>query len=113
MVKIGILNIHTGYDENSWFVDTFTYGKIRENINDCYTEVNINSVEDLMVNLYNYLQPSEHTVLNVTDLAYSHNSVIQSIYNLSQDTSDSQYNKLASQLTRNINVNGYMILLNN
>jgi hypothetical protein len=111
MVKIGILNIHSGYDENLWYVDTFTYGKIRENINEYYTEVNINSVEDLMLNVYNYLQPTEHTVLNITDLTYNYNTVIQSIYNICQDINDSKFNKLASQLTKNINVNGYMILI--
>lgn len=111
MVKIGILNLHHGYDETSWFVDTFVYGKVRENIIEHYDEININSFEDLMNTLYNYLQPSETTVLNVTDLAYNNTHVIQSIYNICQDVNQPNFNKLASQITKNILVQGTMILI--
>ena len=31
-IKVGILDIHQGYDESEWYVDTFTYSKIRDNI---------------------------------------------------------------------------------
>jgi len=110
-VKIGVLNINQGYDEVAWYVDTFEYGKIRENLIDSYTEIYIESIEELFGNLYNYLQPSEHTVLNITDLAYTKNSVIQGIYNICVDINTPNYNKLASQLTHNINVEKSMILI--
>lgn len=110
-VKIGILNINPGYDEVSWFVDTFEYGKIRENIYESYTELYIESVEELFTNLYKYLQPNEHTILNITDLAYTKNSLIQGIYNICSNTNSPYSNKLASQLTRNINVEKSMILI--
>ena len=58
-IKIGILDVHSGYDESSWYVDTFTYGKIRENICDCYTELDIYSFQDLATAIYENLKPED------------------------------------------------------
>ena len=110
-IKIGILDVHSGYDESSWYVDTFTYGKIRENICDCYTELDIYSFQDLATAIYENLKPEEHTVLNITDLVYTKDYVIQGIYNICQDLSHLRFNKLASQMTKNINVQGCMLLI--
>lgn len=110
MVKIGILDIHQGYDEVEWFVTTFDYGKIRENVRENYNEININSIEELMVNINNYLKPNETTVLNITDLYYNDKYVIQAIYSICDNDKSPTFNKLASQLTKNINVSSNMIL---
>ena len=110
-IKVGILDIHEGYDESNWYVDTFTYSKIRDNISEYYSEIEIEHFNDFANIIYNKLKPEEHTVLNITDLVYTKNYVIQGIYNVCQDLKHPSFNKLASQLTKNINVQGCMILI--
>lgn len=110
-IKIGILDIHNGYEENTWFVDTFTYGNIHENISENYKEVKIRNFDDLMLNINIYLKPNETSVLNITELYYDDSVVIQCIYNICEDVNNPTLNKLASQLTKNINVKGNMIFI--
>ena len=99
-IKVGILNIHEGYDESNWYVDTFTYSKIRDDISDYYKDTEIECFNDLANIIYNNLKPKEHTILNITDLVYTKDYVIQGIYNICQDLKHPSFNRLASQLTK-------------
>lgn len=111
MIKIGVLNNHTGYDETSWYVSTFEYSKIRENIDEYYEEIPINSMEELFFIISNYLKPDENTTLNITDVYYNEKYVIQCIYMICNDRKNHNFNVLASQITKNTNVSNSMIFI--
>jgi hypothetical protein len=110
MISVGILDIHDGFGEESWFINNFTYTKLSDEIKDSIKFQNISSINELFI----LLQTSGITpdkLLGISDVDYNESYVYQTIYAQSDKTTDSDFNKLASQIVRDVNVNGRMIFI--
>jgi hypothetical protein len=110
MVKIGLLGLNDAYLNEDWYINNFSYKNVKDTIID-FTQIELNSEEDIFNSIEKYLKPNEHSMMNITDLLYDDNYVFQSIYKSSEDTTREDYNGLGSQLTRNNNVCGVILLI--
>jgi hypothetical protein len=113
-VTIGILDIHEGFGEETWFINNFSYTKLSDELKDSIKFEKIKSIEDLFILLQlSGLTPDK--LIGISDVEYNEFNIYQTIYaqsdNKNTDTDDQQFNKLASQIVRDVNVNGRMIFI--
>jgi len=109
-VTIGILDVHEGFGEESWFINNFTFTKLSDELKDSIKFVKIESINDL----FTVLQESGLTpdkLIGISDVEYNEFNVYQTIYAQTDKTDDKDFNKLASQIVRDVNVNGRMIFI--
>ena len=110
MVKIGLLGLNDAYLNEDWYINNFSYKNVKDTIID-FTQIELNSEEDIFNSIEKYLKPDEHSMMNITDLLYDDNYVFQSIYKSSGDMTREDCNGLGSQLTRTNNVCGVVLLI--
>lgn len=114
MVKIGILNNeHTGYSENQWTLQTFENDTLRNDISSYFTNYEISSLSELFDLINNYLlkdQP-KGTFIDIKDIYFNQNYVIQTIAISCNDDKIHNYNRLGTQLVGGQHICGNMILI--
>lgn len=109
-VTIGILDVHEGFGEEKWFINNFLYTNLSDELKDSIKFEKINSINDLFTILQlSGLTPDK--LIGISDVEYNDLYVFQTIYVQSDKTTDSDFNKLATQIVRDINVNGRMIFI--
>ena len=109
-VTIGILDVHEGFGEEFWFINNFTFTKLSDELKDSIKFVSIESINDLFTILQlSGLTPDK--LIGISDVEYNENTVYQTIYVQTDKTTDNDFNKLATQIVRDINVNGRMIFI--
>jgi len=109
-VTIGILDIHDGFGDETWFINNFTYTKLSEELKDSIKFVKIESINDL----FTILQSSGLTpekLIGISDVEYNENTVFQTIYEQTDKTTVNNFNKLATQIVRDVNVCGKIIFI--
>jgi hypothetical protein len=110
MVKIGILGLNDAYNNEDWYINNFSFKNVKDNIVD-FVQVNIENKDDIYNAIGQYILPDETSMMNITDLHYDKDYVLQSIYKSHNDSSDPHENYLGSQLTRTHRVRGHMMFI--
>ena len=109
-VTIGILDVHEGFGEESWFINNFFYTKLSDELKDSIKFEKIESIEDLFILLQlSGLTPDK--LIGISDVEYNEFNVYQTIYAQTDKITDPNFNKLASQIVRDVNVCGKMIFI--
>lgn len=109
-VSIGILDIHEGFGEETWSINNFFYTKLSDELKDSIKFVKISSINELFVILQlSGLTPDK--LIGISDVEYNENTVFQTIYAQTDNTTDLNFNKLATQIVRDVNVSGRMIFI--
>ena len=109
-VTIGILDIHEGFGDETWFYNNFSYTKLLDELKDSIKFEKISSI----TNLFGVLQSSGITpdkLVGISDVEYNEYNVYQTIYAQTDNKLDPNINKLASQIVRDIPVVGRMIII--
>jgi hypothetical protein len=110
MVKILIFHENECYNSEDWFINNFSFKKIKDDGLE-FSLVEMKNKEDIFDNIGLYIQPNDKSIMNITDLYYDKDYVYQAIYKSCTDNKISTYNGLGSQLTRSQSVDGSMILI--
>jgi hypothetical protein len=110
MVKILIFQENECYNSEDWFINNFSFKKIKDDGLE-YSLVEMKNKEDIFDMIGLYIKPDDKSIMNITDLYYDNDYVYQTIYKSCTDTKISTYNGLGSQLTRSQSVDGSMILI--
>lgn len=109
-VTIGILDVHEGFGEETWFINNFLFSKLSDELKDSIKFESIESINDLFTILQlSGLTPDK--LIGISDVEYNENTIYQTIYAQTEKTTDLDFNKLASQIVRDVNVNGRMIFI--
>ena len=103
-VSIGILDIHDGFGDETWFINNFTYTKLSDELKEYIHFEKISSINDLFIVLHNSGITTDK-FCGISDVEYNESYVYQTIYVQTNNTTDLEFNKLASQIVRDINVN--------
>lgn len=109
-VSIGILDIHDGFGDETWFINNFTYTKLSDELKEYIHFEKISSINDLFIILEKSGITSDKFA-GISDVEYNESYVYQTIYVQTDKTTEPSFNKLASQIVRDINVNGRMIFI--
>jgi hypothetical protein len=109
MVKIGILGVNDAYNNEDWYINNFSFKNVKDNITD-FKQEEVNLEKDIFSYIQQYIKPNESTMMNITDLYYDCNYVIQTIYECCE-TEGAEYNALGSQLIRDHKAKGFMLLI--
>jgi hypothetical protein len=109
-VTIGILDVHEGFGEETWFINNFLYTKLLDELKDSINFKSIESINDLFTILHLSGLTSDK-LIGISDVEYNDLYVFQTLYVHTDKTTDSDFNKLASQIVRDVNVNGKMIFI--
>lgn len=109
-ITIGILDIHDGYGDETWFYNNFTYSKLSEELKDNLELKQIETINDLF-NSFQLFGITPDKSIGISDVDYNESYVYQTIYAQADDTTNSEFNKLATQIVRDVNVNGRMIFI--
>jgi len=110
MVLIGILDVHEGFGEESWFINNFTFTKLSDELKDSIKFEKIETIQDLFMLLQlSGLTPDK--LIGISDVEYNEFNVYQTIYAQTDKTTESDFNKLATQIARDVNVCGKMIFI--
>jgi hypothetical protein len=109
-VTIGILDIHDGFNEESWYINNFSYTKLSDELKDyiCFKKI------DSLNELFQTLQESGITpdkFIGISDVEYNESYVTQCFYAQTDKTTEPDFNKLGSQIVRDGNVCGKMIFI--
>jgi hypothetical protein len=110
MVKILIFHENECYNSEDWFINNFSFKKIKDDGLE-YSLIEMKNKEDIFDNIGLYINPNDKSIMNITDLYYDNDYVYQAIYKSCTDTKIPTYNGLGSQLTRSQSVDGSMILI--
>ncbi len=110
MVKVGILGLNDCYNNEDWYINNFSFKNVKDNIID-FSQINMESKEDIFNIIGQYIQPDETSMMNITDLYYDKDYVMQAIYKSHENSSDPEDNGLGSQLTRTHKVKGSMLFV--
>lgn len=109
-VTIGILDVHEGFGEEKWFINNFLYTNLLDELKESIKFKKINSINDLFTILQEIgLTPDK--LIGISDVEYNDLYVFQTIYAQTDKTTDLNFNKLATQIVRDVNVNGRMIFI--
>jgi hypothetical protein len=109
-VIIGILDIHDGFNEESWFINNFTYTKLYDELKEYIHFQNISSLNDLFVEL-NKSGITPDKFVGISDVEYNESYIFQCFYVQTDKTTEPDFNKLGTQIVRDINVNGKVIFI--
>lgn len=110
MVKILIFHENECYNSEDWFINNFSFKKIKDDGLE-YSMVELKNNQEIFDKIGYYIQPDDKSIMNITDLYYDKAYVYQAIYKSCTDNKISTYNGLGSQLTRSQSVDGSMILI--
>ncbi len=110
MVKVGILGLNDCYNNEDWYINNFSFKNVKDNIID-FSQINMETKEDIFNIIGQYIQPDDTSMMNITDLYYDKDYVMQAIYKSHENPSDPEDNGLGSQLTRTHKVKGSMLFI--
>jgi hypothetical protein len=110
MATIAILDIHDGYGDETWFYENFTYSKLSDELKEYIHFIKIKSINEIF-NLFNVIGITPDKLVGIADVDYNESYVYQTIYTQTDKVTDTNFNKLGTQILRDINVCGKMILI--
>ena len=110
MVKIGIFGLNDAYNNEDWYINNFCFKNVKVNIVD-FNQVNLENKDDIFNAINEYIQPDETSMMNITDLHYTKDYVLQAIYKSHTDSYNPEENYLGSQLIRTHKVKGKIIFI--
>jgi hypothetical protein len=103
---------HGAINNLNWHEDYLTNKKIEDEIEDFVLYEKISSTAELFMLIEKYIQPNEHTVLNISDFNYNDKTLLQAIYPHSETKDHLNLNNLATQMMQDkFYVTGAMIIL--
>ena len=78
MVKLGVLGLNDGYNNEDWYIKNFDYKNVKDHIID-FSQFNLISKDELFNVIGTIIQPDDSCMMNITDLYYDKDYVLQSL----------------------------------
>ena len=69
MVKLGVLGLNDGYNNEDWYIKNFDYKNVKDHIID-FSQFNLISKDELFNVIGTIIQPDDSCMMNITDLYY-------------------------------------------